>query len=71
MEYAIGYRTLKNPIKSRDFLDGWGLFVGFFWARGGNVVIAVTAIGKCGGAAMVAGVDALVGYGEGRGLRRW
>ena len=31
-------------------------------------MIAVTAIGKCGGAAMVAGVDGLVGYGEGRTL---
>ena len=32
-------------------------------------MIAVTAIGRCGGAAMIAGVDRLVGYGEGRGLR--
>lgn len=32
-------------------------------------MIAVTAIGRCGGAAMEAGVDGLVGYGEGRGLR--
>ncbi len=36
---------------------GWGSSAGFFWASGGDGVIAVTAIGRCGGAAMVAGVD--------------